>query len=401
VRVLHVLHTSLPFIAGYTIRSDYIIRHQAERGMRPAVVTAAQHPNGDTLHEDIHGISYWRTPEPAGKKVPLVRELLLMRALEVRVEDAIREWRPDVVHAHSPMLVGLPALAAARRFGLPMVYEVRDLWENASVDRGKFAEDSPPYKAARGLESVVFKYADATVTICESLRNEIAPRVRSQDALFVVGNGVDSDKFAPREAPLSAWERWGLSGKKIIGYVGTFQPYEGLQTLIASIGDIAKQVPEAHVVITGAGGQEMELKAFAKEKGLESKVTFTGRVPHDEVFNIYAMASLLVYPRILTRTTALTTPLKPLEAMAMARAVMVSDVPAMGELVRYGETGFVFKAGDTADLAKRAVEALKDPARLAQVGKNAREWIVKERQWPTLLSQYEKVYEKAIAARRG
>jgi PEP-CTERM/exosortase A-associated glycosyltransferase len=391
----------LPFIAGYTIRSDYIIRHQAEHGMHPAAVTSAQHPNGDTLHEDIKGISYWRTAEPAGKKLPLVRELLLMQAMEARIATAIREWRPDVVHAHSPMLIGLPALSAARRFGLPLVYEVRDLWENASVDRGKFTEDSPPYKVARGLETIVFKYADATVTICESLKNEIAPRVRSQDALYVVGNGVDSDKFVPREAPASAWERWGLSGKKIIGYVGTFQPYEGLQTLIAAIGDISKEIPEAHVVIAGAGGQEMELKAFARERGVESKVTFTGRVPHDEVFNIYSMASLAVYPRILTRTTALTTPLKPLEAMSMARAVMVSDVPAMGELVRYGETGFVFKSGDSADLTKQVVRALKDPERLAQVGRNAREWILKERQWPSLLSRYSTIYEKAIAARRG
>lgn len=401
VRVLHVLHTSLPVIAGYTIRSDYIIRHQASHGMRPAVVSSAQHPSGEALREEIDGIPYFRTPEPSGKKLPVVRELSLMRALHVRVEEAIRELRPDVVHAHSPMLVGLPALAAARRAGLPLVYEVRDLWENASVDRGKFAEDSAPYKAAAGLETIVFKYADATVTICESLKNAIAPRVRSRDALYVVGNGVDADKFAPREAPPAAWERFGLAGKKIIGYVGTFQPYEGLQTLLAAIGDIAREVPEAHVVITGAGGQEMELKAFARERGVESKVTFTGRVPHDEVFNIYAMASLMVYPRIRTRTTELTTPLKPLEAMSMARAVMVSDVPAMGELVRYGETGFVFKAGDSADLTKRCVEALKDPVRLEQVGKNAREWILKERQWPTLLARYPAVYEKAIAARRA
>lgn len=401
MRVLHVLHTSLPVIAGYTIRSDYIIKHQAEHGMRPAVVTSAQQGSGDALKDEIGGISYWRTREPTGKKLPLVRELQLVRALEARVEDAIREFQPDLVHAHSPMLVGLPALAAARRFGLPLVYEVRDLWENASVDRGKFKEESAPYKIAAGLETIVYKYADATVTICEALKNAVAPRVRSTDALHVVGNGVDSDKFAPREAPAGAWERFGLAGKKLIGYVGTFQPYEGLQTLIAAIGDIAREIPDAHVVITGAGGQEMELKAFARERGVESKVTFTGRVPHDEVFNIYAMASLLVYPRIRTRTTELTTPLKPLEAMAMARPVMVSDVAAMGELVRYGETGFVFKAGDSADLTKRCVEALKDPARLEQVGKNARAWILKERQWPTLLSRYETIYEQAIAVRRG
>jgi PEP-CTERM/exosortase A-associated glycosyltransferase len=390
---------SLPFMAGYTIRSDYILRHQRDRGMNPAVVTSAQQMSGETHHEELGGICYWRTPELRGKQVPGLRELRLMRALEVRVSAAIREWRPDVVHAHSPMLVGLPALRAARKYGLPLVYEVRDLWENASVDRGKFKEGSLQYRMAQAAETIVFKRADAVVTICESLKDEIAPRVRDRDALYVVANGVDSDKFTPREAPPGAWERWNLGGKRIIGYVGTFQPYEGLQTLIDAIGDVAKEIPEAHVVITGAGGQENELKAFAKDRGVTHLVTFTGRVPHDQVFNIYAMASLMVYPRILTRVTALTTPLKPLEAMSMARSVIVSDVPAMGELVKYGETGFVFRAGDSRDLAKRCVELLKDPERLEQVGRNARDWIVKERQWPTLLSRYANIYEKAIAGR--
>jgi PEP-CTERM/exosortase A-associated glycosyltransferase len=314
---------------------------------------------------------------------------------------AIREWQPDIVHAHSPMLIGHPALWAARRAGLPLVYEVRDLWENASVDRGKFREDSLPYRVAAGAETLVFKRADAVITICQALRDAIAPRVRDQDALYVVANGVDSDKFIPREDPPAARERWGLTGKRIIGYVGTFQPYEGLETLIEAMGPIAAELSDAHLVITGAGGQEEQLKACARDKGLTHLVTFTGRVPHDQVYDIYAMASLMAYPRIRTRTTELTTPLKPLEAMSMARAVIVSDVQAMGELVREGETGFTFRAGDTADLAAKCVAILKDTAELAEVGKRARAWILRERHWPTLLAQYGTIYERAIARRGG
>ena len=388
-------------MAGYTIRSDYILQHQRAHGLNPAVVTSAQQMSGEIFHEEIGGICHWRTPELRGKQLPGLRELRLMTALEARVSGAIREWRPDVIHAHSPMLVGLPALRAARKFGLPFVYEVRDLWENASVDRGKFKEDSLQYRVARAAETLVFKRADAVVTICESLKNEIAPRVGNRGALQVVANGVDSEKFTPREASPATWNKWKLAGKKVIGYIGTFQPYEGLETLIEAIREIAREVPEAHVVITGAGGQENELKAFTREKGLSHLVTFTGRVPHDEVFSLYAMASLMVYPRVLTRVTALTTPLKPLEAMSMARTVIVSDVPAMGELVRYGETGLVFRAGDSGDLARKAIDVLKQPARLDELGRSARAWILKERQWPMLLSRYSTVYERAIARRAG
>ena len=401
MRVLHVLHTSLPYIAGYTIRSDYILRYQREHGMNPAVVSSAQQIGQDAPLEEISGIPHFRTPLLEGKLPPLVREFRLMQSLEQRVATAIREWKPDVVHAHSPMLVGLPALYAARRAGLPLVYEVRDLWENASVDRGKFKENSLPYRAAAGAETVLFKRAEGTVTICESLRNAISPRVRDQGALHVVANGVDSDKFTPREAPASAWKRWGLEGKRVIGYVGTFQPYEGLELLIEAIGEIQKKVPEARLVITGAGGQEEQLKAFTQERSLGHLVTFTGRVPHSEVFDIYAMASLMVYPRIRTRTTELTTPLKPLEAMSMERPVVVSDVPAMGELVRHGETGLVFRAGDSKDLAEKCVSVLNNPTQLLELGRSARAWILKERYWPSLLSRYQSIYEQAIAARQA
>lgn len=401
MRVLHVLHTSLPYIAGYTIRSDYILRFQREHGMHPAVVTSAQQIGQDAPLEEIHGIPHFRTPLLTGKVPPLYREAKLMASLELRVARAIREWKPDVVHAHSPMLVGLPALYAARRAGLPLVYEVRDLWENASVDRGKFKEDSLPYRAAAGAETVVFKRAEATVTICEALRGAIAPRVRDPEALYVVANGADSDKFVPREPSPGARARWGLEGKRVIGYVGTFQPYEGLMDLIEAIEIVAREIPDAHLVITGAHGQEEQLKAFTAERNLGHLVTFTGRVPHDQVFDIYAMASLMAYPRVRTRTTELTTPLKPLEAMSMARPVIVSDVAAMGELVRDGETGFVCRAGDSADLAAKCAAALKDPERLAEIGRRAREWVLKERHWPTLISRYGTIYEKAIAAREG
>jgi PEP-CTERM/exosortase A-associated glycosyltransferase len=398
MKILHAVHTSLPFICGYSIRSDYILRFQREGGLEPAVVSSAQHPNGEALREEINGVLHWRTPALAGKQPPLLREWRLMRALERELVRAVAEWKPEVLHAHSPMLVGLPALRAARRFGLPLVYEVRDLWENASVDRGKFAEGSPPYRAARSLESYVLRNADAVVTICEKLRDELATRTGRPDRLFVVPNGVDAASFTPGSAP-DARSRWGLDGKQVIAYVGTFQPYEGLPLLIAAMRLILERQPQAHLLITGSGGQEEQLRAQVRGEGLEGCVTFTGRLPHNEVAGIYAAADLMVYPRILTRTTALTTPLKPLEAMAMGRAVMVSDVPAMQELVRPGVTGLAFRAGDLSDLAEQCAGALRDPAARERMGEAGREWVLAERQWSQLVSRYRGVYETVLAGK--
>jgi PEP-CTERM/exosortase A-associated glycosyltransferase len=324
------------------------------------------------------------------------------------VEIEARAFRPDVIHAHSPVLVGLPALRVGRRLGIPVVYEIRDLWENASVDRGRFAAGSLLYRVARGLEGYVLRRADAVVTICELLRSELAPRAGRPDKVHVVANGVDVLGFTPQAPDEALRQRLGLTGKELILYAGTFQRYEGLDLLVRAIAEIARQRPQAHLVIVGgsagfAGGagpvspEEQELRAAASEAGAVNHVTFTGRIPHAEVKGLYALADILSYPRRLTLTTALTTPLKPLEGMAMAKAVVASDVPPMKELVQDGSTGLLFRAGDHLDLARKCLDLLSDPRLRTRLGETAREWVVRERQWPALVAGYRKVYESIRA----
>ncbi len=393
MKILQVVHTSLPFIAGYTIRSRYIMEHLKRSGLELAVVSSAQHANGDALFEIIQEIPHFRTHNSLPSLPSPAKEAYATWALARRLREVVDNWKPDVIHAHSPVLVGLPALKVARSFGIPLVYEVRDLWENASVDRGKFAVDSTMYKFARRLETIVFQRAQSVVTICESLKSEIAARVRGQ--LHVVSNGFDAENFVPRQKNPEVLTRWGLEGRRVIGYIGTFQPYEGLGDLVRAMPRILQQVPEAHLMITGAGGVQPEVERVAAELGLTPHLTFTGRVPHEEVLDLYAAADLLAYPRISTRTTRITTPLKPVEAMAMGKPVVVSDLPAMRELVKPGETGLVFHAGDPDDLARVAGSLLADPDQCQRIGLSARREVLENRQWSKLVKSYLPIYEAA------
>lgn len=392
MRVLHVLHTSMPVVAGYTIRSRCILEHLGRLGCELAVVSSAQHPNGETLFEIIDGIPHFRTENPRHRLPSPAKELQSMWSLQTKLSSVVHQWKPDVIHAHSPMLVGLPALKVARFNRIPLVYEVRDLWENASVDRGKFAADSPFYKAAQLMETAVFRRAQAVVTICESLRNEIAPRVAG--SLHVVDNGFDASSFLPRPKNAEVMHRWGLTDCRIIGYVGTFQPYEGLDLLIRAMPEVLQKIPNAHLLITGAGGVQPELERISSELNLQQHVTFTGRVPHQDVFDLYAAADVFAYPRISTRTTRITTPLKPVEAMAMQKPVVVSDLPAMRELVRPDETGLLFRHGDCADLARALAELLSNPERCEQMGQQARKHVLEARQWGKLVERYVPIYEQ-------
>ena len=333
-----------------------------------------------------------------------------MADLEGAVSAAAADINPDIIHAHSPVLVGLPALRVARRRGIPMVYEIRDLWENASIDRGKFSKNSLWYRVAHGVESYVLRRANSVVTICEGLRDELASRIRDRSRLHVVANGVDVEAFQPTPPDERVRERWGLAGKQIILYAGTFQPYEGLDLLIRAMPEVVRRLPRAHLVIVGGspgltGGlvsltaEERQLRAAVEENVVENHVTFTGRIPHAGVREMYAIADVLVYPRRWTLTTALTTPLKPLEGMAMGKPVIASDVPAMRELITDGVTGLLFKAGDHVHLAARCCELLSDPALMRRLGNAGRETVCRERQWSSLVAQYLPIYQRLVRSR--
>lgn len=390
LRVLHVFHHIFHYPCGYRTRSENILRHQRERGIEPVVVTACDHEGLPAL-PDPDGIRVYRSPRCSGTLPAGFREFHLIALLLRVVAGAIVRERPDVVHAHSPVLVALPAFLAAQKHRRPFVYEVRDLWENASVDLGKFSEGSWKYHAARATDTYVLRRADAVTAICASMQAELAGRLGGPGRVFVAPNGVHLDALRDEDTA-AARRRWHLGDGPVLGYVGTLQPYEGLELLIDAIGRVAAAVPGARLLIVGDGNHEAWLRADVSRRGLDARVTFAGRIPHADVGWAYAACDALVYPRRITRTTRLTTPLKPLEAMALGKAVLGSDVPPMRELVEPEVTGLLFPAGDAEALAAQCVRLLQEPALRERLGRAARDWAVRERQWRDVVAPYDDVY---------
>lgn len=396
MRVLHVLHHAYHQPCGYRTRTQYILRHQQALGIDVAVVTSSNDEHIDETAGPLDGWDVARTPDYAGAALPFVREARMMRLLRATVASAIARHRPDVVHAHSPVLVAAPALSAARAAGLPMLYEIRDLWENASVDHGKFSTASIRYRLARRFDTYVMRRAAAVITISESLRQNVIDR-QIATVVSVVPNGVDPEQFRPVPTSDSVKARWGLEGKRVLAYVGTFQPYEGLDALLSAVPMLADRVSGVHVLIVGHGPQDERLRRMVREHGLASVVTMAGRLPHADVHTAYAAADALIYPRASTRTTELTTPLKPLEAMAMGKCVIVSDVKALRELVVDGVTGLSYRAGDRGALIEVCARALEDDALRERVGTAGRTWVLRERPWSKVVARYADIYRSATS----
>ena len=317
-----------------------------------------------------------------------------------RLDTLVDEFSPDVLHVHSPVLNALPALWVSRGRALPVVYELRALWEDAAVDHGKTREGSLRYLGSRALETFALRRADRVITICEGLRTEIVARGIPASRITVVPNAVDTAAFRFGSVPDPEQQRaLGLSGKTVIGFAGSFYRYEGLDLLVDALTMLAPRYPDLRILLLGGGPQESNLREQVRARALEDRVIFAGRVPHGEVQRWYDLIDVLAYPRYRMRLTDLVTPLKPLEAMAQGRMLVASDVGGHRELIRDGETGFLFPAGDARALAASIENVLERRAEWPRLREQARRFVETERTWARSVARYADVYEKLAPGR--
>jgi glycogen(starch) synthase len=394
MRILHVLDHGLPLHSGYSFRTRAIVTAQQARGLEVACLTGPRQGPSPADPEIIDGITFHRTPPPAGAPSPL-REWREVKALEARLDRLVAEWRPDQLHVHSPVLNALAALRVARAHGLPLLYEIRAFWEDAAVGNGTGREGSARYRATRALETWAAGRADAVAVICEGLRRDLVARGIAADKIVVAPNGVDMSLFGnPLGPDPDLARRLGLRGADVVGFIGSFYDYEGLDDLIAAMPLLLEKRPSAHLLLVGGGPMEAALQAQAQASPASARIHFVGRVPHHEVERYYGVIDILAYPRKAMRLTELVTPLKPLEAMAQRKLVAASNVGGHRELIEDGVTGTLFPAGDPAALAAALDRLFAARPQWDERRDVARRFVERDRNWSSNISRYMPAYQR-------
>jgi PEP-CTERM/exosortase A-associated glycosyltransferase len=394
MRILHVLDHSLPLHSGYTFRTRAILKAQIAQGWEVACLTGVRHAAPGPDPEAIDGITFYRTSGRASGP-PLLRELREVQMLAARLDRLVEEWKPNQLHAHSPVLTALAALRVARKRKLPLLYEIRAFWEDAAVGNGTGREGSLRYRLTRLLETHAVRRADAVAVICEGLRRDLVARGIGADKILVSPNGVDMGMFGqPLPYDRAFAEELGLDGADVIGFIGSFYGYEGLDDLIAAMPLLLATRPDAHLLLVGGGPMEGALKAQAAASPAAGRIHFVGRVPHEEVERYYGLIDILAYPRKAMRLTELVTPLKPLEAMAQRKLVAASDVGGHRELIEDGVTGTLFPPDDPAALAAALDGLLADRNGWEARRDRARAFVERDRNWSLNISNYAPAYRK-------
>ena len=410
MHILHVFDHSIPLHSGYTFRSRAILREQRKLGWTTAHVTSPKHNQarpaqaGPAIaYEEIDGLGFYRCV-PVQRRLgalPVLNQLFVMKDLERRLHEVIASEKPDLIQVHSPALNAIPAIRAGRRAGIPVVYEIRAFWEDAAVSHGTSAEGGLRYRLTRALETRAVRQADGVTCICHGIRNDLVARGIRGDKITIIPNAVDIENFEPitaRDAQLAA--ELGLHDKPVVGFIGSFYAYEGLDLLLDAIPLMLESQPDLQVLLVGGGPVEQQIREQVQRLGIGERVHFTGRVPHDQVSRYYSLVDVQVYARHPLRITELVTPLKPLEAMAQKSLFLASDVGGHRELIRDGETGVLFRAGDVQDLAEKLRGMFARRERWAALREAGRHYVESERSWATSIANYRPLYGRLMGRRR-
>ncbi len=414
-RIAYILHNSLPFATGgYATRTHGVATGLVSNGYEVTGITRPGFPLDIGVSAEfvarsgrarIDEVDYVTILEPKRTGTPLYD--YVVASAEV-LEKKIAELQPSAVMSASfAEWSGLPALIAARRLALPFFYEVRGFNEVTRESRDKDFTGTDRHSFLVKIENLVCNQADHVFTLTGPMKREICERGVDPGKITLAPNSCDANRFTPRERDLGLANQLGISGSTVvIGYVGTFVDYEGLEDLVVAAAELRERKRDFRVLLVGGenvtGHSEGPVTKLIREKiaknGLQGQVILPGRVPHHEVERFYSLVDIAVFPRKPWKVCEMVSPMKPMEAMSMEKAVVVSNVVALAEMVKHGETGMHFQKGDIFSLANVLDALICDAPLRRTLGGNARRWVVAERTWKTTTSAMIREFEISNAS---
>ena len=447
-KVLHVLANSAPDVNGYAVRTQMILQNQS---LDVVGLTSPWYPQRETMIDNFtnNGIQYLRTVHPLHNKNKLsfglglvkrlaikdsgkqkqahdidnnskpsfigkmfrapgyfaklgwrvVEEKILMKYFMKRIIEVAKQEKVDLIHAHTPYRVGLPALRAARKLKLPFVYEMRGMWEETAVANGRWRANGPAYRRFQNYETKVLRSADAVVCISETLKQEAISRGVSESKITVVTNAVDEKMLTEGENhELFDQVKQQLAIEKptkVVGYIGSLREMEGVDLTAEAVAQLSSKGHDIRFFVLSSESGQVELRQHSETLGLGDKAIIAGPVPHDSVAQFYDLIDIFVVSRPDSRVTRLVTPLKPFEAMMMKKAVIASKLPALEEIIEHGNTGMLYKADDVNSLVETIEEIITDEKAIVELGNNAHNWILANRTWQSVVENYYQAYQTA------
>ncbi|WP_246128997.1 glycosyltransferase family 4 protein [Colwellia demingiae] len=289
----------------------------------------------------------------------------------IRLRKTVKEKKITLIYERYSLFM-FASVWWAKRHNLPIVLEINDSCQVQRVRSLTFK------KLAAKIESWIFKNATGLVFISTRFQ-EVAEQAYGDIANSVVSpNGADLDKFIIDETSgLALRSKLGIEDKIVLGYVGAFVHWHGIDWFVDLACQKLKETPELVLLLVGDGVAFEGIKSRVIEAGVESQVILPGKVPHNEVSSFLSAMDLGILPD----SNDYGSPMKLFEFMAMGKGMIAPDFSPIAEVVQDNETSWLFPASNKQACIDKVFKIVNDKKAHKKVGLNARVYIENERQW--------------------
>ncbi len=396
--VLFCVHNSLPYdFAGYAIRTKNISQELIKRNIQVTVSTRPGYPLDLLKHrklyqtipneDSIHNVKYIRLKDN-NKKFKKGADIEYIDIYANALVEYSKRYHINILHAHSNYLNGHAAIKASNILKIPVIYEIRGLWYKTRTLMDENYQKSGMYTYEENMEKSAALSADSVVTISTALKELIISWGIDKNIIHIVPNMVDINKFIPLFPDNDIINQYRLKDKTVIGFIGSLTSYEGLSELIVAIDELIEQGLNISLLIVGDGREKEKLQKLAKSE----YIIFTGHVPLDSIVKYYSVIDICPFPRNNVEICRYVPPLKILEAMAMKKAIIVSNLAPLREIIQHNFSGLICETDDIKSLKQNILILYKNKNLKNSLASNARKWVLDNRSGEQIAKQYIKIY---------
>ena len=367
-----------PVMCGYSTRLQGIVSGLAKMGHSVTILVPNRGGNLPEQENPAQNIQVIRYP---------FHGYLSSLTLVSRVHNLLSGGEYDIVSGHSPVKCALAAYLGNLRTRLPFVFTIH--YPTTSME---VSPKSINYWMWILFDEFIIKRADRLVVISEGITGELAKRKVPKDRMVLLPNAVDTKVFSPTPRDKTLESKYNLIGKKVVLFVGKFQEWEDLPKLVEVFSKVRERNKSVKLMLVGDGPERGNVEDSIARFSVKEDAIVTGFVPYEDVPKYYSLCDVFLMTRPKCTLNDLTTPIKPVEAMAMGKVIVSTDVGGMEEIITDGETGFLVEDSVNA-LAEKVDYVLSRPDIRRGIGENAREYVLREREWETIISRLAKEYE--------
>jgi glycosyltransferase involved in cell wall biosynthesis/spore maturation protein CgeB len=388
-RIAYIVNHSYPYSSnGYAMRTSGVASALKQHGHSVIVINRPGLPwdlpdfknDQFPVHHLIDGVRYLFLREPSNKgKI----KATYLSASAKALKTMLRVFKPTVVMAASNWENALPAAIAARELDLPFFYEVRGFWEITRVSREPEWQNSPEFNQYVKMETTIAQEAERVFTLNRFMRDELGLRGVDLAKIDLVPNGYVALPDLSCQSRLTKADI-GCNTRHVVGYVGSFNEYEGLDDLVRACAQLRKEGVDLSLLLVGASGpvgiqngkkecsESTKLQQLAKELGFADYLHLPGRVGPDSLADYYKMIDIVVISRKGLPVCNLVSPIKPLEAAAYGKPLLLSDVRPLDEFAKISGVAITYKADSENDLQEKLKLLLMDNVVRKKMGDTAR-----------------------------